>query len=189
MNELVSFLAQNFGSETLVDVSEYCYTPNTIEDNRSIFQIRLYELCDTIESFNSKNGSELSLLSRIRHNNNNFHIPMIDFKTCNRNELYRFIGDLSLTLEQHMSLDRKPEFLLFDSGRSFHAYGNFKLPNLEKFFAYAMLTMQGSDLLDNRWIAHRILSGYASLRLTKSSDYYLSIPRHIGPADSLGPKQ
>ena len=69
---------------------------------------------------------------------------------------------------------------LYRSGRSFHGYATVLLSRRkwrEFMGRLLLLNMPNSDaIVDSRWIGHRIMAGYASLRWTANSDHYSQIP-------------
>lgn len=104
------------------------------------------------------------------------HIPMIDF-SC------KALPDVRV-LKELWGTECPPSRLKFySSGRSFHAYGDTLLKPFEwtDFIGTLLLvnTPEQPDVVDTRWVGHRIRKGYGALRLTKSSPKYLEYPTEV----------
>ena len=71
----------------------------------------------------------------------------------------------------------------FATGRSFHAYSlELLTPQAWNEFMGRLLLInpkRGSQIVDTRWVGHRIIGKYASLRWTNNSGSYLSLPKKI----------
>ena len=81
------------------------------------------------------------------------------------------------------------EFAIFDSGRSFHAYGN-RLLSTEEWIQFMgsllLLNEPGKNkLIDTRWIGHRLMAGYSSLRWSCNTRWYKRFPTFIGLLSEL----
>lgn len=124
-----------------------------------------------------KPDEELSVLSLIKVDNIIYHIPMIDFLAKKRTE--STVIALKKTSEFWGI-----EFNVYNSGRSIHAYGTKLLTYNQwiNFMGYLILLnpKSGEKVTDTRWIGHRLMSGYASLRITNNTRKYKSVPVYIG---------
>ncbi len=86
------------------------------------------------------------------------HIPMLDFRWEPTD------ANLSITAETVRALGLGG--WIFDSGRSFHFYGDRLLPTshaLSAFLGKALLLM---PIVDQRWIAHQLIEGGCALRIS-----------------------
>ncbi|MEN4685622.1 hypothetical protein [Pantoea agglomerans] len=124
-----------------------------------------------------KENEELSVLSLIKINDFNYHIPMVDFLAKKRTKK-------SIELAYEIASFWNMTFNIFDSGRSIHAYGTRLLsqPQWLKFMGYLLLQNEksGEKVVDVRWIGHRLISGFASLRITNNSGKHKAAPKYIG---------
>lgn len=124
-----------------------------------------------------KNNEELSILSIIKVNNNIFHLPMVDFLSKKR-------SSKSVDVAYDIAKFWNMRFDIYDSGRSIHAYGTKLLstPQWINFMGFLLLLndKSGEKVVDTRWIGHRLMSGFASLRVTNHSGKHKSAPKYIG---------
>jgi hypothetical protein len=124
-------------------------------------------------------GQELAVHSDFRLVNSECaHLVMVDMSTSSKAHLEKlraFLGD---------NLFHKIAW--YDSGRSFHGYGETLLSTADwgKFMGLLLLANQPKlePTVDPRWIGHRLLAGYASLRWTKNTQHYLGVPISIDKA-------
>lgn len=161
--------------------SKYNYIPDSISDDREIFSINSKEA--SVEFFKNKIGSlnesqELAFHSNFKYKGRNYHLPLVDFSTEEWNagevidRFIRFVGkDVVLNMR------------VYNSGRSFHGYSNLFLSPKEwiKYMGGLLLVNQKEkdDIVDARWVGHRLIGGYSSLRLSNNTKYYKSIPHQI----------
>lgn len=168
------FLIKAFANKEVVfTFSKYIYTPDTLFDEREIFELTAQEL--TIERINLEIASlqsnqELALHSNIRIKKGSrclsYHIPMIDFlieENLSRDVYFRMKNYIPNVLSS-MSF--------FSSGRSFHGYSSQLLNNKEwhQFMGCLLLVnpINHQGIIDNRWIGHRLVGGFSSLRCISS---------------------
>lgn len=120
---------------------------------------------------------ELSILSLIKINEIIHHIPMIDFLAKKRSAS-------SVDALRKTSNYWDIVFNVFNSGRSIHAYGTKILTQNQwvNFMGYLLLLNEKSreKVIDVRWVGHRLMAGYSSLRITNNTGKYKSIPTYIG---------
>ena len=104
-----------------------------------------------------------------------FHIPMIDFSSSSLDiEIY-------YRLKNFIDYKILSNMVFFKSGNSFHAYSTKLLTHKEWLSFMGSLLLinppnSSINIIDNRWIGHRIMSGYASLRWSNNSGIYKTIP-------------
>ncbi|MGZ3695654.1 MAG: primase 1D-like protein [Bdellovibrionota bacterium] len=161
------------------EFSKYVYIPQSTRDDREYIRVKGVEAfaqqASLLGALNP--DQELALHSRIFLASGVKHIPMLDlagkFSDLHRDSIAALMKEFTIK-----------EFAVFDSGRSAHVYG-IGLLSAERqiqFFARALLlNLPGKpDLVDSRWIGHRIYAGYGSLRWSCNTKQYLSTPKAIG---------
>lgn len=170
-------------NESHYSLSKYIYLPDSLSDEREFFYPKGSELNECyisslIDNLNS--NQELAFHSNIKTKyGKNYHIPMIDFTIKNqitREAYYRLNNFIDKKIFQNM--------IFFSSGHSFHAYSTKLLTHKEWLsFMGSLLLVNSVDaqnsIIDTRWIGHRIMSGYGSLRWSNNSGKYLQIPKRF----------
>ncbi len=173
---IIQEIVDRYGTELEFEFSYYIYIPRTIEDNRITFTISANELtAKKIEELRTSTpeGMELALNSRVvLRDGTVMHIPMIDLATKATGIIRRVLDVLPSGLSDAM--------IWFESGRSYHGYGTVLISQEEwtKLMGRFLLVNQPQvpPVVDPRWIGHRLISGYASLRWTKNTGHYLQQP-------------
>jgi len=157
--------------------SWYLYRPQSLLDERIAISISRDELLS--ESFvfemlsNGPAAHELAFHSAVLLTSGETrHIPMIDMSTTARAHLAK--------LADFIGTEVFNNFNWFESGRSFHGYGSELLDQDHwRCFMGQLLVANQKDMkptVDPRWVGHRLIAGYAALRWTKRTDFYLAIP-------------
>lgn len=172
-------------SDTILSFSRYRYYPQSFKDEREVFELPLYNL-DKSSLFDMlmdlDDTQELSLNSNIQTLNSKLHLPLIDFGGKDSKLLESTFKEFCTLWDMN--------FQIYSSGRSYHAYGNKLLSESDwiKFMGSLLLiNIPGSSkIIDDRWIGHRILAGYSSLRWSKNTSHYKKYPTHIGILNSNG---
>lgn len=167
-------------------LSNYIYEKHSFNDIRSQFQIESKDVNKewlTNHILSMDTASELALHSVIDVNEARYHIPMIDF-TAKRSEKNTLLALKNLSHFWEM------DFLIFFSGRSFHAYGTRLIIDSDwvKFMgSLLLLNLRGTTnkLIDTRWVGHRILAGYAALRWSNNTSQYKAFPTFVGLLSEL----
>lgn len=176
------------GSQLSFSVHKYSFKENI--DERIIFKID----CKSISLEWLKNqiadldeGWELSMNSAIISKNNKvYHLPMIDFNfeilSTELEEILEYrIGKKSNLLKYK---DNLYSMAIFSSGRSFHGYGK-SLLSVDEWveFTTAILLLnytynvdKYSIIVDNRWVAHRLLAKYSCLRWSNQTSQFKKYP-------------
>lgn len=172
---------------SLLSFSKYVYKQQAYEDQRYTFNVPYHQLSKDFlldSLMDLEDDEELALNSPIfdPYFGNNFHIPLIDFGGKESVLLERAFKDFSNYW--HM------EFRIYNSGRSFHAYGDRLLSHQDwiKFMGSLLLLNLpgGIKIIDDRWVGHRILAGYSALRWSKNTSRYKKYPTHIGYLNANG---
>lgn len=163
-----------------VPFSYYEYKPRTVEDKRSNFIMPVVQFLDEAEVYRAMvgagKGRELAVHSDLlMRDGQRLHLIMVDMSTAARAHLEKLRGFLGDNVFQRIAW--------YASGRSFHGYGESLLERDEwvQFMGLLLLANQPrlEPTVDPRWIGHRLLAGYASLRWTCNTSYYLKLPKSI----------
>ena len=129
-------------------------------------------------------GTELAMHSDVLlQGGERRHIVMIDMSTAAKAHLEKLRAFIGNNFYQRMTW--------YESGRSFHGYGEDLLGEREWVQFMGLLLLSNKPRLeptvDPRWIGHRLLAGYSSLRWTKNTSHYLSLPSLLdGQRQTLG---
>ncbi|WP_238965580.1 hypothetical protein, partial [Pseudomonas sp. AF32] len=123
-------------------------------------------------------NKELAFHSILRHNKKKYHIPMIDFKAP-EDLIRNSINSLQKVIPKKIF----NELVFYNSGRSCHAYSLKIISNAEwiDFMGRLLLVSHPHEeqIIDTRWIGHRLMSGFSSLRWSANTDKYLALPQKI----------
>lgn len=164
--------------ECMLEFSHYKYKPQSLMDERTCFSLSSIEFTDDWlkeKLFSLQPEEELAIHSVVKVNEKTFHLPMIDFD-CLEGDLDRAKDILSKLLPNFVSAGLQ----YYNSGRSFHAYGAALLRPKEwtGFMGRLLLcNLPGEpQIVDARWIGHRLIGGYSSLRLSCNTPSYLNLP-------------
>lgn len=157
--------------------SRYRYTPQTVEDERERFKVPLHEVTTSWLERQLEGLSpdyELAMDSVLTSGRRERHIPMVDFaaKVAQQDDVISWVS-------QRLGVAVR----LFDSGRSFHAYGTEPVSRRRWVQLMGILLLANMPdeppLVDSRWVGHRLLAGYASLRWSQNSPRYLATPTSV----------
>lgn len=166
--------------------SRYRYLPQSFIDDRSIFSVQSWYLTDEylVNIFNSlNNGEELAFHSQIFDFGRQYHFPLIDFGNVDR-------GVIDSSVLRDLSSHWQLNFNIYNSGRSYHAYGDRLINHDEwiKFMGSLLLLNKpsGFKLIDERWVGHRIMAGYSALRWSFNTNHYKRIPEYVGYLNPYG---
>jgi hypothetical protein len=121
-------------------------------------------------------GKELSLHSSIEiDSGETLHIPMIDMSTGSLAQLEKvrpLLGDILFST-----------FSWFKSGRSYHGYGGTLIDQKEWTSQMGKLLLVNQigmpPTVDPRWVGHRLIAGYSSLRWTNNTSHYIDTPKKV----------
>lgn len=166
-------------AETVFEFSSYRYEPQTLEDRRHLFTVVCSEFdrewFETIITQRG-HGEEVALHSRVRiPGTRELHIPMIDFATSSLDEL----AECAKVFKEL----RLPQPYIFSSGRSYHGYVATLVDTSTwvRFMGALLLCNRPGrpEIVDSRWVGHRLIAGYSALRWTQNTSQYLSPPRRV----------
>lgn len=178
----IFFLQQLFDREsTVASFSRYVYTPDSLFDDRELFQVPGSEIGSgwlETEIGKLRPDQELAIHSNVTINGRTWHIPMLDFST-------EQIGPDGLhRIRAFMPRQVFSATAFYSTGRSFHAYSTHLLApkDWHTFLGRSLLInpKEGHAIVDTRWIGHRLIAGYCSLRFSNNSHQYLAMPRRVG---------
>lgn len=176
----VRSVVERRGDVVAVPASYYAYQPRTVTDTRTDWLIPVEEFLDPARMLHLMDqtpaGQEMAVNSGFRlASEERMHLVMVDMATSARAHLEK--------LRAFLGGNFFHEINWYESGRSFHGYGETLLPEPEwvKFMGLLLLANQPrlEPTVDPRWIGHRLLAGYASLRWTKNTHHYLGMPARI----------
>jgi hypothetical protein len=160
--------------------SRYVYTPDTVFDQRELLQVVGPNLNSEwiSEQFDLLSpDQELAIHSNVTIGGKTYHIPMLDFATecLDSAQLYR--------VKRFLPERVFDNFAFYSSGRSYHGYSTRLLQPKEwySFHGRALLMnpRDREDIVDTRWIGHRLIAGYCSLRFSNNSQKYKGMPKRV----------
>jgi hypothetical protein len=129
--------------------------------NHASIPIKLENIQSVLSLFSGKSEA-IGLVSPINEMGDKAkHIPMLDFKceVSDRN---------SKIIETFLKKINQPGYLL-NSGNSYHFYGK-QLMNKEEWLKLNYQALLMVPYVDQRYIAHRLLSGFSVLRINKTEN-------------------
>jgi hypothetical protein len=175
--QFVREIRQRYGSKLQLYFSRYTYTRESRLESRESFPIRISRIDDhwLLDQFRTLNPwEEFAFESRVRTGRTLAHIPMLDFVGMSE-------GQLAAIMEVFPNYNTEDTSVYF-SGRSFHAYFPMMISPREwiKFMGSALLCNKPTrQVVDQRWVGHRLISGYGALRWSWNTNTYKGMPRRI----------
>jgi len=183
----------------VVSVSTYEYRPQSVRDVRVVRQVSMAELIEPgwLERSVGQLGPkrELSFHSTVDVGANGirkpvFHLPMLDLATSDADVAHQVGRRLAAVIAGEPQPDgssvRDPNWRLFFSGRSFHLYylALLSTESWIRFLARALLENPpgNPDIVDSRWVGHRMLAGYGALRWSWRTSHYRTAPTSVIPS-------
>lgn len=183
---VIDALQDRYDGEIEFEFSKYIHTPQQLLDKRQTFRITGVAVTESwanevVESL--QNDEELALHSRVKRRGRTFHIPMIDFVST------EWTDDVEQELRKYLPKKILGEIFIFSSGRSFHAYSLHLLEPKEwiEFMGRLLLINppENVQIVDSRWVGHRLIGGYSSLRWSCNTDSYRKYPEVVGQFERL----
>lgn len=108
-------------------------------------------------------GAAVQILSPVMPGAEAAHIPMLDIEFAPKDE------NLSYLISCLRALGEAAGAILI-SGASYHYYGyNLLTPEAWRKFMYKSLLLD--EVVDTRWVGHRLIDGQANLRITPKGEY------------------
>lgn len=173
-------LVQYMDNATL-HFSEYSYLPQELLDERKVFQVKASVLSEKWLEEQIRDlpeNTELAFHSLVVVERKSLHLPMIDF-CAPLEEFIQAKSTVTKLLPSYINSSLK----FYSSGRSVHAYGSTLLKPIDwRNFMGRLLLANYPDkkpIVDARWIGHRMIAGYSTLRLSCNSSAYLGYPELI----------
>ncbi|WP_434735547.1 primase 1D-like protein [Candidatus Accumulibacter propinquus] len=181
-NHPFHFLSSLFRKEgATCEFSKYVYAPDSLLDEREIISVSSDDLTETwIESTLSslRPDQELAIHSKVSMAGRNWHIPLIDFSLEKD-----FSHDVFDRMCRYLPKSVMLNMAVYSSGRSFHAYSTTLLTPKEWYVFMGRLLLINQrdvgDVIDTRWVGHRLIGGYGSLRWSNNSGQYLGLPTKV----------
>jgi len=167
--------------DAIFSFSKYIYVPDSLFDERQVMKVSASEInSDWLESELHSLGErqELAINSITMIKNRKYHIPMIDF-------MCKELSGTDMFDRMRYYLPHKiiTNMAIYHSGTSYHAYSNTLITPKEWLdFMYRLLLVNRpheDEIIDSRWIAHRLMGGYGSLRWSNNSSLYKGSPTRI----------
>ena len=185
---IVNDIIKSFNNVKEIEMSIYTYKPQSIIDDRIICKLDSHTMINSFFNLLTKinQNQEIAFHSRCYVKNGSdmqeMHIPMIDFKSDN-------IDNILYPTEKILQELESDGYLVF-SGRSYHLYIKKLLAPAEWIrFMGRILLMNGIDhpeVTDTRWVGHRLMAGYGSLRWTRNTGQYMAAPTLV---ETIKPNQ
>ena len=172
----LDFLEILFDKQKITDceISHYKYVPQSFEDSRIIKKIKTENIRNYVNTTNLESHEELAIHSRINKSGGEYHIPMIDFDTNNKENIKK--------IKPLLNKFNIKSGIIFSSGNSFHMYGDSLLCGREQWIKFMGTALRDysykTHIIDCRWIGHRLISGYSSLRISNNSGKYKKKPEY-----------
>ncbi len=178
------FLIQDIiDNESIYSLSKYIYLPDSLSDEREFFHPNGSDFNSTyvsglIESLNL--NQELAFHSNLKTKyGKTYHFPMIDFTIK-----YEITREAFYLLNNFINKKIFKDMVFFTSGHSFHAYSTKLITHKEWLSFMGSLLLVNpvnseNSIIDTRWIGHRMMSGYGSLRWSNNSGKYLQVPKRF----------
>ncbi|MDI5933625.1 hypothetical protein [Halomonas kalidii] len=169
------------GMDAQLFFSRYNYVRDSLLDDREVFSVGSSMigrewLNDEINKL--QENQELAFHSLFIRKGRKYHVPMVDFsikeweKDYVISRMLRLIGKRVVT-----------NMAVYDSGRSFHGYSKSILSPKEwlEFMGRLLLVNPSGEeeIIDSRWVGHRVIGGYSSLRLSNNTHQYVKLPSRI----------
>lgn len=167
--------------EAQFSFSKYVYTPDSLFDEREFLTLSGDEVTEhriNQEFASLRPDQELAFHSKVQIKGKTFHIPMIDFST------EEAVGsEVFDRMSQYLPKRLMLNMTVYASGRSYHAYSTTLLgpKDWQDFMGRLLLINPRNqpNIVDTRWIGHRLIGGFSSLRWSNNSGQYLGMPSQI----------
>jgi hypothetical protein len=185
--QVIREIMTQYGDHILFEFSRYRYTPLALDEERSLFQIPAVKMSErTLEDALTElnRDEDLSIHSRVFLENGLYrHIPMIDFRgSITKEKCETMIGVLGK--------DEYSPIWLYDSGKSYHGYICCLIDeNQWRRFMGTLLLLNlpnKEEIVDWRWVGHRLRAGYGALRWSCNANSYSIVPRNVGVIELSG---
>ncbi|MCP3957171.1 MAG: hypothetical protein GY719_04905 [bacterium] len=168
------------------ELGVYIYSPQKVKDNRRVVVVQAKRLreeyCRLLECL--KPGEEIAFQSRVylgeERRGTVRHVPLVDFACKPEDE--RVVSAVGACNE--LGIGRMS---LYASGRSLHGYAESLVTEREWARLLGRLLLENrrhdDEVIDSRWVGHRLLAGYGALRWSNSSGMYAATPTRFRLAE------
>ncbi len=184
---------RNF-SKAILLFSHFRYNKAKKKTDRKYFEIKSIDITKKwlMEELSKlENEWELAFHSKVTFENREIaHIPFVDFQFSELNSLVINYLKHQIEVEHNFEANNfiRKIFLnlhLFQSGRSFHGYSPCLISDSEwiKWMGSLLLLNEKGkfkNMVDDRWIGHRLIYGHAALRWSENTEDYLQSPSYRG---------
>ena len=183
---IIGLLQDRYGEDITFEFSRYIHSPQQLFDKRETFELVGQEVSGSqvmkiIQSLSA--DEELAMHSRVRRRGRNYHIPMIDFVS---NDWTR---ELESEIRKYTPRNIYRQLQIFSSGRSYHAYGICLLEPREWLDFMGRLLLinppTSPEFVDTRWVGHRLIGGFSSLRWSCNTSQYKKYPEFLDDAQRI----
>ncbi|SDL21032.1 primase 1D-like protein [Kriegella aquimaris] len=175
---------------SFLNFSRHIYSYKTQYEKRELFQIKASELSQEwfLNEINKLEPEwELTFHSDVSLiNDETKFLPLIDFNIENMDEeIIDIITDRFLKQKKLSDFqDILHNLEVFESGSSYHGYAKrivtkdqwFKFTIAILLLNYTKYNLTNNIIVDTRWVAHRLLSGYTCLRWSNNSNTKSKLP-------------
>jgi hypothetical protein len=178
--QLISEIRERW-PEASLSFSHYFYRPQSPFDERRVFEQKAAEVTPDwlhVQLQKLPDGWDIALNSSVKDARGRLHhLPMIDFTKR------LLVSDDLILMRSILGISLYSRFVFFDSGRSLHAYGvQILSPGQWREFMGRLLLLnlpRAEPLIDNRWVGHRLVSGYSALRWSSNASHYVKQPARV----------
>ena len=118
-----------------------------------------------------------ALTSLVRNSTSETHLPLLDFRIAPSPESTILLTELLTIL--------KTDGYLVNSGRSYHFYGGRTL-TADDFWKFLGRSQLMAPFVDDRWIAHQLISSKAALRISTNAERHTSPPKLVAWSGRFG---
>ncbi|MDB4916370.1 MAG: hypothetical protein JWM95_4014 [Gemmatimonadetes bacterium] len=164
-----------------IELSTYINVPESLTDRRESFCVRAEDVERRFGALAKSLSAEeeIAFHSRVQVEGapgrlRPRHFPLLDFKTADS-------GVAEDASERLVAEHEAPRAALFTSGHSYHLYMDLLLSDAQwtKFMGRVLLLnpREGPAIVDNRWVGHRLMSGFGALRWSANTPPYTQPPR------------
>jgi hypothetical protein len=175
---------------THVAISVFRYVPpQSLQDVRKVYWVSPQALRAKFMALNTQlaEDEEIAFHSvvRVRDESVEHHFPLVDFKTPER---ARVEASAATIVAEYGAVAG-----LFASGNSYHLYIATLLqqPEWVRFMGRILLLNPRSapEVVDARWVGHRLMGGFAALRWTANGSRYSGVPSLVREWPDGGPRR
>lgn len=161
--------------------SRYNYVRDSLLDDREVFSVDSSQIGKewlNSELIKLREDQELAFHSVFMKKGRRYHVPLMDFSIKEWEKDYVITRMMRLIGKQVVT-----NMAVYDSGRSFHGYSKHILSPKEWLDFMGRLLLVNptgeEEIIDSRWVGHRVIGGYSSLRLSNNTHQYVRLPSRI----------